>query len=99
MGNFLITPTFAPRAVPAVPVVTGTPPAVPAVPVGHQVCAAHLPLSLDTFRLSAHRHTLLTHRHTAPPMPQISWCARAEQRYAKEPALSSLLPAEVRTKG
>ena len=39
------------------------------------------------------RPSALTHRHTAPQTQRVSWCARAEQRYAKD---APLLPSEVR---
>jgi hypothetical protein len=35
------------------------------------------------------RPSALTHRHTAPQSQRVSWCARAEQRYAKEPPLGA----------
>ena len=78
----------APPAVP--PVVTGTTPAVTAVPVGNQVCAAPLPHAPPLTHASATplpRPSALTHRHTAPQTQRIAWCARAQQRYAKDPPL------------
>ena len=86
MGN---SHAAAPPAVP--PVVTGTTPAVTAVPVGNQVCAAPLPHAPPLTHASA--TPALTHRHTAPQTQRVSWCARAEQRYAKD---APLLPSEVR---